>query len=188
MRVPLGDFKMSKPLHILFLVAVALLAGCSQQPSITHTERAYIPIETATADGLTETRMELLRERHTEIIATQDLAQPATLIDLDWSASTGVAHAIDQAMTALSAWAGWLSMGLIAFGVGSLVFRYLVGFKIVPVYGSMLFIAGGVLLLAFPVLVDRYAGTVLVALAAGGAMYAWSMWDNWGLTRESTRQ
>tara|TARA_R100000995_G_scaffold83960_1_gene61261 strand:+ start:888 stop:1292 length:405 start_codon:yes stop_codon:yes gene_type:complete len=112
----------------------------------------------------------------TEIMTPSHAVEPGTLVTDDMQASTGSTQGLDQALSALSSSTSWPAMGLILAGVVSLCLS--LKFPILPRSTSFILIAAGVGLLAFPVLLDRYAWIVMVALVVIGGLWIYGLWDN----------
>lgn len=134
--------------------AVCLLAGCSlfQQPRII----VQYP------DG-----------RIVQVVGVSGQSHPATLIDNNLEVSTG---GIDQALAHLSSSANWLAIGLIMIGLGSIVLSAWI--PMMPRSMSIICIAAGGVIWAFPLLLDRYSGFVILAITLIGGLWLFGMWDN----------
>lgn len=137
----------------------ALLAGCQQTPRIeVHLDNGEIT--QAAVQGVS------------------GATNPATLAVQDGyvTISTGSGEGMDHALQALSGTTSWAAIALIAAGLASLIGSAWLPF--LPRSTSVVLIAAGGCLLAFPVLLDRYS--VWIFVAAGGllGLYLFGIWDN----------
>lgn len=145
-------------LHVIFgkglITAVCLLAGCAmfQQPSIL---------------------VEYPDGRKVQVEGVSGQSHPATLIDENLEVSTG---GIDQALAHLSSSANWLAVGLIIIGLGSIIISRWI--PMMPRSMSVICMAAGGVIWAFPLLLDRYSGMVFLALAIIGGLWFFGLWDN----------
>ena len=107
-----------------------------------------------------------------------DQTNPATLLLPDGTVlHTGNGQGVDQALDALSSTTSWVAILLILGGVAVLVASYWI--PILPRSTSVILIATGASLLAFPVLLDRYSLYVFLAIGLLVALMIFGGWDNW---------
>lgn len=137
----------------------ALLAGCSTPGHIRVTREG--------PDGVLLTA---------DVSTPSGAVEPATVITDDWSVSTGSGQGIDQALASLSSTTSWLAIGLILAGIASLCLSMKI--PMIPRATSIVLIASGAGLFAFPLLLDRYAWVVLLALVGLGGLWVWGLFDN----------
>ena len=100
-------------------------------------------------------------------------AHPATLIDENLKVSTG---GVDQALAHLSSSANWLAVGLIVIGLGSIILSAWI--PMMPRSMSIMCMGAGGVIWAFPVLLDRYSGIVMVVIALIAGLWLFGLWDN----------
>jgi hypothetical protein len=138
---------------------ILALFGCSQpQPTIRITQEDGRMIEVAGIPGATEA-------------ATATITNDGSVV-----VSTGAGQGLDQALNALSEATSWPAMALILFGLAILCLSF--KFPMLPRSTSVILIAAGIGLLAFPVLLDRYSIFVFMGLAVVGGLFLFGMWDN----------
>lgn len=92
------------------------------------------------------------------------------------SISSGAGQGVDQSLAALSSTTSWPAIALIVAGLGSLIGSAWLPF--LPRSTSVVLIAGGAALLAFPVFLDRYSLWILAASAGLLGLYMYGIWDN----------
>jgi hypothetical protein len=135
------------------------MAGCTQpQPSIRITQADGRLIEVAGVPGATEAAMATISSDGAVVV------------------STGAGQGLDQALDALSTATSWPAMALILFGLAILCLSF--KFPMLPRSTSMILIAAGIGLLAFPILLDRYSIFVFMGLALVAGLFLFGMWDN----------
>ena len=100
-------------------------------------------------------------------------AEPATLTSEGFSASTG---GVDQAMSSMSKSTSWLAAILILAGLGILVASAWIPF--LPRSNSIMLVASGITLYAFPVLLDRFGTVIIIGLCLLAGLFIFGMWDN----------
>jgi len=100
-------------------------------------------------------------------------SHPATLIDENLNLSTG---GVDQALSSLSSSANWLAIGLILVGLASIILSKWI--PMMPRSMSVICMASGGVIWAFPLLLDRYSGMVFIAIAIIGGLWLFGLWDN----------
>tara|TARA_R100000458_G_C8237493_1_gene217420 strand:- start:534 stop:1049 length:516 start_codon:yes stop_codon:yes gene_type:complete len=134
-----------------------LIAGCTAPPTIVMEYQ----------DG---------KLARTEVTGVSGAVDPATISADGMTISTGAGQGIDMAMAALSDTLNWVSIILILGGIGVLIFSAWV--PMLPRSTSIILIAAGGVLLAFPVLLDRYSFIVFAGLAGLACLFLYGMWDN----------
>jgi len=139
-------------LTLLLLSAVAFLHGCSSPPQIIVTA----------PDG-----------RIISVTGQAGQSEPATVTVNGIEASTG---GVDQALADLSSSTSWAALMLIFGGIGLIVASAWLPF--LPRSTSVVMIAAGAGLYAFPVLLDRYSLIVFVGIALIGVLLIFGTWDN----------
>jgi hypothetical protein len=112
----------------------------------------------------------------TEVTGVSGATDPATITSDGMKISTGAGQGIDMALSALSDVTNWVSILMILGGIGVLIFS--TWFPMLPRSTSVILIASGGVLLAFPVLLDRYSFIVFAALAGLACLFVYGMWDN----------
>ncbi len=142
-----------------FSFLVAILAGCTNRPRI-EVSLDNGEVSSATVDG----------------IAGATSPASVTVQDGNVLISSGAGNGIDHTLHALSSTTSWAAIALIVAGLGSLVGSAWLPF--LPRSTSVVLIAGGAGLLAFPVLLDRYSIVILIAGAGLLGLYAYGIWDN----------
>jgi hypothetical protein len=146
-------------MKLFSLTPCMALVGCSQpQPTIRITQENGRMIEVSGVPGATEA-------------ATATITNEGGIV-----VSTGAGQGLDQALDALSTATSWPAMGLILFGLAILCLSF--KFPMLPRSTSMILIAAGIGLLAFPILLDRYSIFVFMGLALVGGLFLFGMWDN----------
>ena len=90
--------------------------------------------------------------------------------------STGAGEGMDHALSQVTSTTSWAAIALIVAGLGSLIGSAWLPF--LPRSTSVILIAGGGALLAFPVLLDRYSTIIFVAAAGLLGLYLYGLWDN----------
>ena len=117
-----------------------------------------------------------MQEVHLE--GSLDQTNPATLSLPDGTVlHTGNGQGFDQALDALSSTTSWVAILLILGGVAVLVASFWI--PLLPRSTSVILIAAGACLLAFPVLLDRYSLYVFLAIGLLVALMIFGGWDNW---------
>jgi|19_taG_2_1085344.scaffolds.fasta_scaffold13189_2 hypothetical protein len=136
------------------ITAVCLLSGCEmfQQPKIL---------------------VEYPDGRIIQVQGVGGQSHPATLIDENLNLSTG---GVDQALSSLSSSANWLAIGLILVGLASIILSKWI--PMMPRSMSVICMASGGVIWAFPLLLDRYSGMVFIAIAIIGGLWLFGLWDN----------
>ncbi len=142
-----------------YLSLCLVMAGCSSRPSI----------QVALEDGqVTSAQVEGLA----------NATSPASILVQDGavSISSGAGDGFDQSLAALSSTTSWAAIALIVAGLGSLIGSAWLPF--LPRSTSIILMAGGAGLLAFPVLLDRYSLWIFMAAAGLLGLYMYGIWDN----------
>jgi hypothetical protein len=134
--------------------AICFTAGCAmfQQPSI---------------------QIEYPDGRTVQLFGVSGQSHPVKLVDGDLSASTG---GVDQALAHLSSSANWLAVGLIIIGLGSIIISTWI--PMMPRSMSIICMAAGGIIWAFPLLLDRYSIFVILGISGIGILWIFGMWDN----------
>jgi hypothetical protein len=135
----------------LFLV-VGVVQGCTSPPRIL---------------------LEYPDGRRIEVVGQAGQAEPATIVANDMEITTG---GVDQALAHLSGSTSWLGTILVIAGLGLLIgSRWL---PVIPRTTSIMVIAAGGAMFAFPVLLDRYSIYIFIALAGLAGLFIFGAWDN----------
>jgi len=142
-----------------FSLALALLPGCANRPRI-EISLDNGEVSAATVEGIS------------------GATSPASVSVQDGNVviSSGAGTGIDHTLHALSSTTSWAAIALILAGLGSLIGSAWLPF--LPRSTSVILIAGGGCLMAFPILLDRYSTLIFIGGAGLLGLYIYGMWDN----------
>jgi hypothetical protein len=141
----------------LLLLILLTIAGCTAPPTIT----------------MEYSNGQMVR---TEVTGVPGATEPATISHGNITISTGHGQGFDQALDALSTGTTWVSILLILAGLGVLILSNWI--PMLPRSTSVILIASGGGLLAFPILLDRYSFIVFTVLGGLALLFLYGMWDN----------
>ena len=105
-----------------------------------------------------------------------DAVEPAFIQVGELVARAGVRDSVDQALSHVSSSTSWLGIVLVGAGLGSLLLGNM--FPVLPRSTSIIMIAAGAAAFAFPVLLDRYATWVFVAVLGLAGLWVFGLFDN----------
>ena len=137
--------------YLPFLVA-GLLHGCGAPPRILIEEPNGARVE---------------------VVGQVGQKEPATYVANGIEVTTG---GVDQALAHLSGSTAWLGTILVIAGLGLLIGSRWI--PVIPRTTSIMVIAAGGALFAFPVLVDRYSTYIFIAIALLAGLFIFGAWDN----------